>query len=467
MLVSRSAILSTTVFSAAILAACSSGTLMESSGTTGAGGTTGATTTTGSDDTSTASGSTSSGSTTSGGTGGAGGTSTSSTTGSGGAVAAQTDPPQVVKTLANGLVLTSPKVQYIGYQEDTLAPDVEAFLTELTKTQTWAEQTSEYGVGPLTVLPAILIAGTPPATLDDNTGNVTPFEKTLAANLSGTNPVWGAADPSTIYLFVLPSGTQVNSGGLCCDPSSGYYGYHAQAPVGSGNVAYAMVCNCPAFVTPQLTALDNVTTTVSHELAEASTNPLYSSDEAYGAEDNPHAIWYTGTFGGEVADMCQNPSDSNYLPSGSTYMVQRSWSDAAAKAGTNPCVPVPPTGPYFNSYPTMTDQITLTAGSQFGTAVTTTGVKIAVGATRTIDVVLHSEAPTSGPWTVAVQDLSEYIGDTAATTVSLDKTSGSDGDVLHLTIKVLSVDKNFGGEGFVLSSTLNGQNNMWYGAVGQ
>ncbi len=383
-----------------------------------------------------------------------------------GGVVAQTDPPQVVDPAKNA-VLAAPKVQLIAYTEDPVVPDAEAFLTELTKTTTWANQTAEYGVGPLTILPTILIPGTPPATLDDNSGTVTPFETTLANNISGTNPPWGAADKSTVYLFLLPSGTQVNSGGLCCDPNSGYFGYHYEAPVGSEYVSYAVVCNCPGFVQAPLTALDDVTTTISHELDEASTNPFVNSAPAYGYEDDPHAVWGIGTFGGEVADMCQNPSDSNYLPPGSTYMVQRSWSDAAAKAGTNPCVPVPATGPYFNAYPTMTDSIVLTAGSALGQPVTTTGVKIAVGDTRTIDVVLHSDAPTSGPWTVAVQDLSEYIGDATATTVSLDKTTGSDGDVLHLTIKVNSIDTMIGGEGFVLSSTLNGQNNMWYGAVGQ
>ena len=378
-----------------------------------------------------------------------------------------TDPPQVVNTTA-GAVLSAPKVQLIGYAADTYLPDIEKQLTELTQTQTWSEQTSEYGVGPLTILPTITIAGTPPATLDDNSGNVTPFEKTLATNTSGANPVWGPADKSTIYLFVLPQGTQVNSGGLCCDPNAGYFGYHWEAPVGSIYVPYAVVCNCPNFVTPPLTALDDLTTTVTHELAEASTNPYVNSNPAFQQVDDNHAIWGVGTFGGEVADMCQNNADANYTPPGSTYMVQRSWSNAAAKAGTNPCVPVPATGPYFNSYPTLPDMVSL-SGSTWSPAITTEGVKIAIGGTRTIDVVLHGDGTTSGPWTVSVQDLTLYTGDasTAATQLSLDKTSGMEGDVLHLTIKVLRSDATLGGEGFVLSSTLGTQNNLWYGAIGQ
>jgi hypothetical protein len=440
MLVSRAAFGSIAVFAVSTLAACGGGSHASSTAATGTGGS--AT--------------------------GTGGSATGA--GTGGAVFPAADAPQVVNVAPMGPVLTTPRVQLIAYAEDPVLPDVEMFLVELTKTDTWAEQTMEYGVGKLDILSTFTIAGTPPATLDDNTGNVTPFEMTLASNLTGTNPVWGAADQSTIYLFLLPSGTQINSGGLCCDPSVGYFGYHWEAPIGTtSSVPYAVVCNCPGFVQAPLTALDDVTTTVIHELVESATDPLVSSNAAFAQEDDPHEIWYVGSFGGEVADMCQDNTDSNYTPPGSTYMVQRSWSDAAARAGTNPCVPVPPTGPYFNSYPTFPDMVSLT-GQALPFNVTTPGVQIAVGQSKTIDVVLHSEAPTSGPWTVTVQDLTAYAaGDPsmAATDVSLDKTSGSDGDVLHLTIKVLSVDSSFGGEGFVLSSTLGQQNNLWFGAVGQ
>jgi hypothetical protein len=185
----------------------------------------------------------------------------------------------------------------------------------------------------------------------------------------------------------------------------------------------------------------------------------------FGSVDDAHTIWNTASFGGEVGDMCQALVDSNYTPPGATYTIQRSWSNAAAMAGTDPCVPVPSMDPYFNSYPTLPDMVSILGPS--GTAVMTSGVKIAVGQTRIIDVVLKSAGPTSGPWNVSVQDLSEYTGATATTQVSLDKTSGSDGDVLHLTIKVLAVDRAIGGEGFVLSSTLGGRSTLWVGAVGQ
>jgi hypothetical protein len=143
-------------------------------------------------------------------------------------------------------------------------------------------------------------------------------------------------------------------------------------------------------------------------------------------------------------------------------MVQRSWSDRAAAAGTDPCVPVP-LNPYFDSMAVLPDTVTL---SYYGTPTTTKGVLIPIGSTKTIDVQLFSTAATSGPWTVTAYDLNDYLGNTANTTVSLDQSTGSNGDVLHLTITVNSKDAQLGGEAFVLVSDLGTQENISMGVVG-
>jgi hypothetical protein len=362
--------------------------------------------------------------------------------------------PQVVTF--GGPVLTAPKVQPILYAEDPMATDVEAMVQEFASEPAWAAQTAEYGVGSLTVLPTISIAGTPPTTLDDNNGNPTPFEKTLATNTSGANPAWGPADASTIYLFVLPKGTNISSGGSCC---TDFLGYHYEVPVGSTSVPYAIVCDCAPQQGDPTTPLVYVTTTVSHELVESATDPYPDSNPAYVESDDNDIDWSIET-GGEVADMCEYNTDTNYTPSGSTYAVQRSWSNAAASAGTNPCVPVPPTGPFFNSMPVLPDTVSV---DYYGQAVQTKGVTIAVGQSATIDVQLYSEAATNGPWTVTVYDLSDYLGDTPDNQVSLDKATGSNGDVLHLTIKAKHAATN--GGGFILISDLGGQENFSMGTV--
>ena len=50
--------------------------------------------------------------------------------------------------------------------------------------------------------------------------------------------------------------------------------------------------------------------------------------------------------------------------------------------------------------------------------------------------------------------------------LQLDKDSGSNGDVLKLTIKVLSADTQLKGEAFAIESSLDGQDNLWFGVVG-
>ena len=91
------------------------------------------------------------------------------------------------------------------------------------------------------------------------------------------------------------------------------------------------------------------------------------------------------------------------MPSGSKYMVQRTWSNAAAARMQNPCVPhTASTIPYFNSYPAL-NQIPYSSG-------TTMGVKIPIGQSKTIDVILSSTGATPGPWNVTVYDYDQNPG---------------------------------------------------------
>ena len=56
--------------------------------------------------------------------------------------------------------------------------------------------------------------------------------------------------------------------------------------------------------------------------------------------------------------------------------------------------------------------------------------------------------------TVEAFDLDEWLGYQPHLKVSLDKSSGSNGDTLNLTIQVLSKNTDYGGESFVLSHPL-------------
>jgi hypothetical protein len=351
--------------------------------------------------------------------------------------------PRVV-TLG-GTYLGAPKVLPILYASDGGGSDILAFLQELTTTSYWAQTTSEYGVGPLTVLPPITITDPTPKTITDAM-----LESNLAANTSGTTPAWGAADPSTIYLFVLPAGTiEQDTEGACC---TDYDGYHYQMDVGTGanvvTVPYALSCACHNFDGPNVTDLQERTVDMSHELVEAATDPFPDSDPAYTQEDDADIVW-TFVTDGELADMCEFNDDANVVPPGSTYMVQRSWSNVAAARFENPCVPVVTTTPYLNSFPQL-GNINYDDGAGI---ISTQGIRIPLGQSQTIDVALFSAAAVGGPWSVGASDYDVAIlGSAAGANLRQDASSGVSGDTVHLTIAPASPDSYLGGEAFIIWS---------------
>ena len=364
--------------------------------------------------------------------------------------------PQVVNS--GGPVLVAPKVLPILFEGDTGATDIQAFFQELTRTTYWNETTSEYGVGALTVLPAVTMAGTPPMTVSDAS-----LQMAVTTNTSGPNPLWGVADPSTVYLFALPAGTiQSDSQGACC---TDYQGYHSETTTGPVALPYAVICTCAGFTGPG-TVLEGRTIAISHELVESATDPFPNSNPAYIREDDGNLVWKIVT-GGELADMCELNEDAFFVPPGSTYMIQRTWSNAAAQAAQDPCVPVRTTAPYFNTFPALGT----IAYSPGGHALTTQAVNIRIGQTRTIALNLSSSAPTAGTWSVSVLDANYLKGGTANLALALDRMRGQNGDTFHLTITPKTVDPRIDGEAFVIFSefgkagTSSFQNSVMMGLV--
>jgi hypothetical protein len=374
---------------------------------------------------------------TSGGAGGTGGGASGATGGSF-TPAAHPDLPQV-GTLG-GPVLLAPKVRPIIYSNDTSAADIQAFVEELARTTYWSAVTSEYGVGALTVLPPIMMPFAAPGSTTDAA-----LQTVLAANTTGADSAWGPPDPSTVYLFVIPEGSTVTiDQSTCCDD---FGGYHSEAMSGAVSVPYAVGCSCPGFFGSTVRPLDERTIAISHELVETATDPFPVSNPAYQIEDRADIIWTVVNGGGEVGDMCAFNDDAAFVPPGAKYMVQRSWSNAAAKKMQNPCVPYATTAPYFNSFPAL-ESVALGADKYL-----TRGVQVGIGKSRTIDVNLYSSAPTAGTWTVSAYDYDYWFrGLPAKLALSLDKAEGRNGDTLHLTITAKAQDPDLGAEAFILVS---------------
>src|SRR5207249_3243673 len=134
---------------------------------------------------------------------------------------------------------------------------------------------------------------------------------------------------------------------------------------------YAVVPACSSGAN----ALAYVEVGASHELIEAATDPLPLTDPEWALIDpaNPWTV-----LAGEVADFCEIVS---YVQD-SGYVLQRSWSNAAARAGTDPCVPAP-SRPFYDTSTTPS-----------------TVQHVAAGASVTFTLRGFSEAPTAD-WTLS------------------------------------------------------------------
>lgn len=116
-----------------------------------------------------------------------------------------------------------------------------------------------------------------------------------------------AAQPNTLYFVYLPqSVTVVQGGSRSCQ---GFCGYHADI---DGSILYAVepYAGCSGCL-GGLSVLDALTTTSSHELCEAVTDPV------------PGSGWYDQA-NGEIGDICAWQTKKL-----GGYTVQLEWSNAA------------------------------------------------------------------------------------------------------------------------------------------
>lgn len=359
-------------------------------------------------------------------------------------------PPQIQSY--GGPVMAKPNVVPVFFSgDDAMQMKVEAFLADVAGSAYWTEATSEYGVGALSVSKSIVSTDTPPTTGDA-------VDTWLASMLDGTHPEWPAPTNDTIYDIYLPDNVviNVNPWGPSC---KSFGGYHYQTNLKSGQaVIYAIIPRCKTF--GPFTGADVITNTTSHELIEAATDPQDLTNPAYAIPDADHYVWALMPLS-EVGDMCAYEPQS-YAQILGTHYVQRTWSNKAAAAGHDPCVPAL-TAPYFNSVPVLTDNVTIDFGGMGGQA-QTQGVQIPVGKSKTIEVDLFSDAPT-GSWTVQAEDANALNGGSPDLTFSWDKQTGNNGDKLMLTITRVKNGPYNGSEFLIWSEKSQTNANLWFGFV--
>lgn len=345
----------------------------------------------------------------------------------------------------DGVVATMPVFIPITFDGDYARDEIEDFVASVGCTPYWRAIAAEYGIADGVSATPIHLAEAAPATITDSQ-----IRSWLNKKIS-TDPLFPKPSVNTVYAIYYPEGTTVTAfGGQSC---SNFGGYHGATLVGGKPAPFAVMPRCGA-------SIDQLTSVTSHELIEYATDPIPPS--GYQAVGDIDAAW--ALFGGsEVGDMCQYGRDSSFTPSGYPFAVQRSWSNKAAWLGDDPCQP-PVTPVYFVAAPATPDLVSMNFGG--GSTNAARGIKLAVGQTRTVDVTLMANGST-GPWTVSVQDLSPSLGGGPVLKLTLDKTTGSAGDVLKLTIQRTGTNSYAGAAPFLVRSSIkNGPEHAWPAVVG-
>ena len=290
-------------------------------------------------------------------------------------------PPVPAVQYLGGTVLHAPHVIPILYSTESDIADVQAFLGALGGSTYWQQVTQEYVAGGSTLAAAspVIVTDAPPTTIDD--AQIGPWLINLVQSDAGLPP----PAPDNIYVIFYPSSTTVTFKAFGWTLCSNNLGYHINTA--SPALVYAVIPDCGPVTGRTTTPLDSVTSIASHEIIEAVTDPFESS-LAWVTLDAQHAVWNFSP-GSEVGDLCAFQPQSYQRLVGS-YVVQRSWSNASAAAGHDPCVPLLST-PYFNSIPLFTDSVHI-AGVPLGPTMTA-GVRVPLGQSMTIPVQLIADGP--------------------------------------------------------------------------
>jgi hypothetical protein len=188
-----------------------------------------------------------------------------------------------------------------------------------------------------------------------------------------------------------------------------------------------------------------VTAAPTHELIEASTDPYPLATPAWAGADPAHI-----GDRGEVGDLCDaggKIGEVGGFPMFGT-IVERVFSNARAAQGHDPCIPDLGV-PFFGAAPVVNDVVKVT-DSVLG-EVAAKGALVKVGETKTITLELFSDRKV-GPFKVSVKafDVAQF-GPSNNITTKLDRSTGENGEKLHLTITRTAASEM--GEKILLVST--------------
>ena len=347
-----------------------------------------------------------------------------------------------------GRVLTAPKIVTITFANDEapLVARLQTFGDTITSTPWWTATTSEYCeqpngnpcVGPGSGGGHVVLTDPPAASyVDSSQGQPSTIQDFIKAKVA--DATFPAPTDQTLYAIYFPTNVSITlDNSQSCGGGGGGGGFGAyhntlELPDGKGGkvrTTYAIMPRCGQETT--------TTTAASHEFVETATDPdIGLGDVSYYMQNQ---LW--AFAGGEVGDLCVDFTGGNDTVVESTFTVQRSWSNVAAKASHNPCVPVPNGEVYFNT-----------------AAVKQKVVLKVKGDTTTLDIDAFSDAPMAD-WKISGVDFAQFQGGTAGVSFSFDKTTVHNGSHVILTLTALKTIPAQPG-GLAIVSTSGKQTHYW------
>ena len=197
-----------------------------------------------------------------------------------------------------------------AWQQDplaTMAGQINSFF-DFIVTSPLLDQLGEYSVPGQTIghgsrSGTVTLAGAPPSSVTDSD-----VQRLIQGEIA-SDPAIPQPDANSLYFVFLPLGVTVTvDGGASCSSLCGYHS-HINGQVFYAVVPYPDCAGCAGSMAP----LDALTSTSSHELCEAITDPV------------PGQGWYDDQ-NGEIGDICA--WESKRL---GAYTVQLEWSNRAGQ----------------------------------------------------------------------------------------------------------------------------------------
>lgn len=221
----------------------------------------------------------------------------------------------------------------------------------------------------------------------------------------------GDLDGDTLLVFYLPAGVGLRDADVRYCGTEGVRGpraTHRVLTLGARRIPYAVLPRCGDDAT--------LTSTASHEILEATTNPDPAS-RGFAFEQGSANLSFI-MAGAEAVDPCGLVTVDGHWTFESGFAVQRAWSNRAAAGGHDPCVPAAADRPYLALVPRQP-----------------VARLVAVGDTLSIPLDAVADRAVDG-WTISAFDLDGEREHTTYVEAKLDRAHVEAGESALVTLSL-------------------------------